>query len=68
HAAGTLAYRSVKSILEQQLDRLPLEEPTATRPLPAHHEHVRGPAYYETAGPEAIPEPLPALPRHLPLC
>jgi transposase len=70
HAAGTLAYRSVKSILEQQLDRLPLEEPTATRPLPAHHEHVRGPAYYDTAvtSPEPMPESPLLLPRHLPLC
>jgi transposase len=70
HAAGTLAYRSVKSILEQQLDRLPLDEPTATRPLPAHHAHVRGPAYYDTAvsSPEPMPESPRLLPCHLPPC
>jgi transposase len=70
HAAGTLAYRSVQSILDQQLDRLPLDAPTATRPLPAHHEHVRGPAYYDTAVTSAEPRPEPPLllPRHLPRC
>jgi transposase len=70
HGAGTPAYRSVKSILEQQLDRLPLDEPTVTRPLPAHHEHVRGPAYHDTAvtSAEPLPESPLLLPRHLPLC
>ena len=70
HAAGTIAYRSVKSILEQQLDRLPLEESTPTRPLPTHHEHVRGAAYYEAAatGTDAVAEPLPVAASHLTLC
>lgn len=69
-AAGTIAYRSVKSILEQQLDRLPLEAATPTRPLPAHHEHVRGAAYYEAAatGTDAVAEPLPVAASHLTLC
>jgi len=53
HAAGTIAYRSVKSILAQQLDRLPAEEGTPVRPLPTHHAHVRGPAYYEAVAPTA---------------
>lgn len=53
HAAGTIAYRSVKSILAQQLDRLPAEDGTPVRPLPTHHAHVRGPAYYEAVAPTA---------------
>jgi transposase len=68
--AGTIAYRSVKSILEQQLDRLPLEDAAPPRPLPVHHEHVRGPAYYEAAatGTDAVAEPLPVAASHLTLC
>jgi transposase len=44
---GTLTYRSVKSILVAGLDQHPLEEPL-TLQLPAHHQHVRGAAYYRT--------------------
>jgi hypothetical protein len=70
HAAGMLAYRSVTSILEQPLDRLRLDRPTVTRLLPAHHETVRGPAYYDTTitSAEPMPEPTLLLPRRLLFC
>jgi transposase len=42
---GGLSYRSIKSILEHGLDRLPLEEQTALE-LPQDHDNVRGPDYY----------------------
>lgn len=38
------SYRSVKSILDTGLDRVPVEESHAE--LPPHHENVRGPEYY----------------------
>ena len=41
-------YRSVKSILEHGLDRLPSEDQEIQLTLPADHAHVRGPAYYST--------------------
>ena len=41
-------YRSVKSILEHELDRLPLEDDQIPLTLPADHAHVRGPTYYAT--------------------
>ncbi len=44
--SGAVSYRSVKSILETGLDRVPLEQAEA-RPVPAH-EHVRGAAYYQS--------------------
>jgi len=44
---GGVTYRSIKSILEHGLDRLPLEE-QATLELPQTHENVRGSAYYST--------------------
>ena len=42
---GARSYRSVKSILAQGLDRVPLEQRPASPPLPGH-ANVRGPAYY----------------------
>lgn len=42
---GGVSYRSIKSILEHGLDRLPLEE-QATLGLPQSHENVRGSDYY----------------------
>ena len=45
--SGAHSYRSVKSILEHGLDRVPLEiQPELT--LPADHENVRGAAYYQS--------------------
>lgn len=43
--SGAHSYRSVKSILEHALDRVPLEEQTSLT-LPAAHENVRGATYY----------------------
>ncbi len=40
-----VSYRSIKSILEHDLDRVPLEE-QATLELPQEHENLRGPDYY----------------------
>jgi len=40
-----VSYRSIKSILEHDLDRLPLEE-QATLELPQNHDNLRGPDYY----------------------
>lgn len=45
---GTTSYRSVKSILEHDLDRLSSEDSAVSLTLPADHAHVRGPAYYAT--------------------
>lgn len=45
--SGASSYRSVKSILEHGLDRVPLEE-QAELALPADHENLRGAAYYNT--------------------
>lgn len=42
---GGTSYRSVKSILKNGLDRLPVEEQGALA-LPQEHENVRGAAYY----------------------
>jgi transposase len=45
---GGVSYRSVKSILQSGLDRLPLEE-QAILALPQDHAHVRGGPYYAAA-------------------
>lgn len=45
--SGATSYRSVKSILEHGLDRLPLEEAPELA-LPEAHENVRGAAYYQS--------------------
>lgn len=42
---GACSYRSVKSILENGLDRMPVEVPKEQAPM-APHEHLRGPGYY----------------------
>lgn len=41
-AAGTMSYRSLRSILQNGLDREPLPEPAPPR-APIHHENIRGP-------------------------
>jgi transposase len=46
-AAGTISYRSVKSILATGLDSQPLAV-TPSLHLPATHAHIRGAAYYDT--------------------
>jgi len=58
--ARTTSYRSVKSILEHDLDRVAATEVRLT--LPAAHAHLRGPAYYAsiTTPQEAAPHATPA--------
>lgn len=46
-ASGAISYTSVKSILAQNLDRAPLQAPSAA-PAPAEHDNLRGAAYYAT--------------------
>ena len=48
-AAGTISYRSVKSILGTGLDSQPLDVVAPTTHLPATHAYLRGAAYYDTA-------------------
>jgi len=45
HAMGADSYRSVRSILERGLDRLP--EPDAVTPPALTHANVRGAGYYD---------------------
>jgi len=42
---GSASYRTVKNILAAGIDRLPPEEPVATRPAPLH-PNIRGATYY----------------------
>jgi transposase len=44
-ASGAISYTSVKSILKQNLDRVPLSTPSPA-PEPASHDNLRGAAYY----------------------
>jgi transposase len=44
-AAGAVSYTSVKSILAENLDRLPLPAPAPTL-VPPEHENLRGAEYY----------------------
>lgn len=45
-AANACSYTSVKSILSQNLDRLPLPDQPSLLPLPPAHENLRGADYY----------------------
>lgn len=47
-ACGAVSYTSVKSILAENLDRLPLPAPSPTPPPPAH-ENLRGGDYWQEA-------------------
>jgi transposase len=44
-ASGAISYSSVKSILAEGLDRVPLTSPSPAPP-PPEHENLRGPGYY----------------------
>ncbi len=46
---GARSYRSVRSILDHGLDRLPLEAQDQA-PAPVHHLNLRGAAYYTNSG------------------
>lgn len=48
-ACGAISYTSVKSILAENLDRLPLAEPGPVPAPPPAHENLRGPGYYAAA-------------------
>ena len=48
-AAGAVSYSSVKSILAENLDRVPLRAPEAV-PAPPTHENLRGPDYWAEGG------------------
>jgi transposase len=48
-ASGAISYSSVKSILAEGLDRLPLPG-TQPVPVPPAHDNLRGPGYYATEG------------------
>jgi transposase len=48
-ASGAISYSSVKSILQENLDRIPLARPGET-PAPPSHENLRGPGYYGAEG------------------
>jgi transposase len=39
-------FKSIESMLKNNLDRLPLPEPAAPSQLPLSHENIRGPEYY----------------------
>jgi transposase len=45
-ACGAISYTSVKSILAENLDRLPPASSEPVPPPPAEHENLRGPGYY----------------------
>lgn len=49
-AARAISYTSVKSILAENLDRLPLPEAAPTLPLPPPHDNLRGAGYYAGEG------------------
>ena len=44
---GAPSYRSVKSILKNGLDQVPLPASAPEPELPLFHDHIRGPEYYE---------------------
>jgi transposase len=45
-ACGAVSYTSVKSILAENLDRLPLPTSSGPTPPPPNHENLRGAAYW----------------------
>ncbi len=53
-ALRACSYQSVKSMLERQLDRLPVEDSVAPRPS-IEHDNIRGASYFD---PPAEPPPM----------
>lgn len=48
-ACGACTYGSLKSILQSNLDQVPLKEPENEAPTPLH-QNLRGPGYYSEEG------------------
>jgi transposase len=48
--AGAISYSSVKSILAENLDRLPLPDTASAVPAPPAHENLRGADYFTAGG------------------
>lgn len=55
---GSPNRRSVVSLLEQRLDRLPLPEPTVAQP-PLFHENIRGPGERRSEALKSVRTPWP---------
>ena len=49
NAIGSFGYRSIKSILDKNLESAPIPQPLWELPL---HDNVRGPDYYKAEDPE----------------
>ena len=53
-----MTYRSIASILKTKLDQQPLPEQEGGVPSPvAHHDNIRGEAYYQTQEEVQVPDP-----------
>ena len=46
HTLHITTFKSIESMLKNNLDRTPLVEPAASSQLPLLHENIRGPEYY----------------------
>ena len=49
-ALGAFSYKSVKSILQNNVDGFPMEEDEQEKPPPIDHCNIRGPQYYSHGG------------------
>ena len=56
-ALDAVNYPSIASILKTKLDQQPLPEPEEGPPPIAHHDNIRGQAYYQTQEPSNAPIP-----------
>ena len=57
-AVDAVTYRSIASILKTKLDQQPLPEQEGGVPSPvAHHDNIRGEAYYQTQEEVQVPDP-----------
>jgi hypothetical protein len=49
---GACSYKSIESILKNELDQKPLPEPPKPSSPPASHANIRGPEYYHPSDEE----------------